>query len=71
MSTHKPSLLTEEDRKLLLKVHKLLEEVLETIEILENKETMKAIEEAEKNIRKGEVRNYKEFIEELEKTHEI
>jgi len=48
MSTHKLPLLTEEDRKLLLKVHKLLEEVLETIEILENKETMKAIEEAEK-----------------------
>ena len=71
MSTHKLSLLTEEDRKLLLKVHKLLEEVLETIEILENKETVKAIEEAEKNIEKGEVRNYKEFIEELEKTHEI
>ena len=38
---------------------------------MENKETMKAIEEAEKNIRKEEVRNYKEFIEELEKTHEI
>lgn len=67
MSIHKLSLLTEEDRKLLLKVHKLLEEVLETIEILENKETVKAIEEAEKNIEKGEVRNYREFIEELEK----
>jgi len=32
---------------------------------------MKAIEEAEKNIEKGEVRNYREFVEELEEAHEI
>jgi len=40
-------LLTDEDRALLLKVSNLLEELIETFEVLEDEETMKSIKEAE------------------------
>jgi len=65
------TLLTDEDRALLLKVSSLLEEVIETLDILEDKDTMKSIEEAEEDVKAGRVRSYNEFIEELEQSGEI
>jgi len=65
------TLLTDEDRALLLKVSGLLEEVIETLDILEDKDTMKSIEEAEEDVKAGRVRSYSEFIEELEQSGEI
>ena len=46
-SVSKGMLLTDEDRALLLKVSNLLEELIETFEVLEDEETMKSIKEAE------------------------
>jgi len=65
------SLLTNEDRELLLKVRNLLEEIVETLDILEDKDTMESIKEAEDDIKKGRLRDYKEFIEELRNSGDI
>ena len=65
------SILTDEDRKLLLRVSRLLEEVLETLEITSDRETVKAIREAEEDLKAGRVRGYDEFVEELRRSGEI
>ena len=49
------SLLTKEDRDLLLKVRNLLEEIVETLGILEDKDIMDSIKEAEEDIRQGRI----------------
>ena len=59
------ALLTDEDRALLSKVGNLLEEVIETLNILEDEDTMKSIKEAEEDIKAGRVRNYNDFTKEL------
>jgi hypothetical protein len=64
-------LLTNEDRALLLKVSNLLEEVVETFSILEDKEAMSCIKEAEEDVKAGRVRDYDEFLKELKKSGEI
>jgi len=58
-------LLTEKGRTLLLKVSSLLEEIIETLDILEDKDTMKSIKQAEEDIKAGRVRSYKDFLKEL------
>ena len=65
------SILTDEDRKLLLRVSRLLEEVLETLEVVSDRETVKAIREAEEDLKAGRVRGYDEFVEELRRSGEI
>ncbi|MFQ5710211.1 MAG: hypothetical protein ACE5GD_00375 [Candidatus Geothermarchaeales archaeon] len=65
------ALLTREDRELLVKTNRLLEELLETIDILEDKKTMQALREAERDVEAGRVRRYDEFIEELKGSDEI
>lgn len=64
-------LLTDEDRALLSKVSGLLEELLETVAILEDEDTMQAIRDAEEDIKAGRVRDYAEFIKELKGSGEI
>ena len=64
-------LLTDEDRALLLKINTLLEELIETLEILEDENTMKAIKEAEGDVKAGRVRSYNEFIKELKESGQI
>ena len=51
--------------KLLLQMRDLLEEILETIDILADKELMDAIAESEKEIKEGKTRDFREFIKEL------
>ena len=65
------ALLTDEDRALLLKVSNLLEEIIETFEILEDEYAMKSIKEAEEDVKAGRIRGYDEFIEELRRSGEI
>ena len=55
-------LLTDEDRALLVKVSSLLEEVVETFSILEDKEAMLRLSQAEKDVKAGRVRDYAEFV---------
>ncbi|MBC7091091.1 MAG: hypothetical protein H5T50_04180 [Nitrososphaeria archaeon] len=64
-------ILSDEDRALLLKVSSLLEEILETLDILEDKDMMESIEEAEEDVKAGRVRSYEEFVEELKQSGEI
>ena len=64
-------LLTNEDRALLIRVSSLLEEIVETFSILEDKETMTSIKQAEKDIKAGRVRDYYEFLRELKQSGEI
>jgi len=64
-------LITNEDRALLLKVSSLLEEIIETLDILENEDAMKSIKEAEEDVKAGRVRSHNEFLKELKKSGEI
>ena len=54
-----------------MKVSALLEELLETFDILKDEETMMAIREAEEDLKARRIRGYDEFIEELKKSGEI
>jgi len=65
------ALLTEEDIRLLRRLNCLLEEVLETLEVLADGELMEALKEAEEDVRAGRVRDYEEFIKELRQAGEI
>jgi hypothetical protein len=64
-------LITNEDRALLVKVSGLLEELVETFRILEDKEAMSSLKQAEKDVKTGKVRDYDDFFKELKKTGEI
>jgi len=64
-------LLTDEDKALLLRVSSLLEELLETLDLLEDEEAMESVREAEEDVKVGRVRDYDEFIKELKDSGEI
>ena len=64
-------LLTDEDRALLLKVSSLLEEIIETFDILEDEDAMKSVREAEEDVKAGRIRGYNEFIKELRESGEV
>ena len=64
-------LLTNEDRALLVKVSSLIEEIVESISILEDEEAMSTINQAEKDVESGRVRDYSEFFQELKNSGEI
>jgi len=64
-------LLTDNDRTLLLKVSSLLEEIIETLDILEDEDAMKSVKEAQEDVKAGRVRSYNEFLKELKKSGEI
>ena len=65
------ALITDEDRTLLVKVSSLLEELVETISVLEDKEAMVAIKQADRDAKTKKTRDYDEFIAELKQTGEI
>jgi len=59
------SVFDEDALKLLLKMRDLLEEILETIDILADKELMESISESEMELEEGKTRDFGEFIKEL------
>jgi len=59
--------LSKEDRKLLLDTRKLLEELLETLDILNNPEEVKALEQSEKEMSEGKLTSLDDLAHELEK----
>ena len=65
------ALLTDEDRALLVKVSSLLEKIVETFNISEDKETLASIRKAEEDLREGRARSYDEFRKELNESGEI
>jgi len=48
----------------LIKTHDLIEELLETIEVMSDKKIMLAIKESEKELIRGETRPFREFVKE-------
>lgn len=63
--------MTDEDRALLIKVSDLLEEVVETMSILEDKKAVSNLKQADQDIKAGRVRDYSEFLKELKDADEI
>ena len=69
---------TEEDRRNLRlvaeevsKLHLLMEELLETLDVMGSKEELQAIRESLEQVRKGETKDWDEYIDELKKKGEI
>jgi len=67
----KSNLLTDDDRILLLKMRDILEEITETLDIVEDEEALKPISEAEEDVKAGKIRDYDEFKGELKRSGEI
>ena len=68
----------EEDRKNLKilaeevpKLSKLIEELIETIDIMGNEEEVKAIRESLEQVKKGELKDWDNYINELRKKGKI
>jgi len=51
--------------KLLIETRDLLDELLETLDIMSSPETLRDIEEAEKEVKEGKIRDLEAFLEEL------
>jgi hypothetical protein len=64
-------LITDEDRALLVKMNGLLEELVETFNILKDKEAIISLKEAEADVKARRVRDYDDFLKELKQTGEI
>ena len=69
----KMACLNDEDRKLLLETKqkldeaaKLMDELMETIEIMSDPEMVKAIHEGEEDIRAGRVKDFRNLLKEEE-----
>jgi len=61
-------LLSEEDFRKLEELRDMLEEIIETIDLLLNPEALEGLREAEEDVDKGRVRSWDEFLKELKKT---
>ncbi len=48
-----------------------LEEILETLEIVSDRQTLKALEEGLRDMKAGRVRSYADFAKELHRSHEL
>ncbi|RLE90647.1 MAG: hypothetical protein DRN04_14620 [Thermoprotei archaeon] len=59
-------MLTEEEVQKLREVRDILEEVVETLDLLLDKEALKKLEEAEQDIKEGKIRKREEFIKEIQ-----
>jgi len=61
----KRSLLTVEEKELLSKAAGLMEQLIETVEVTEDKELVKDIEAAQREARKGRTRPLRDLVMEL------
>lgn len=61
------SLLSQQDRRLLLETRHLLEELLETEEVLRDKRLMKSIKESQRDLRSGRIYTFEELRRRLGK----
>jgi len=59
-------MLSQKEVKLITETRDLLEELLETLEIMEDKNLMEGIRKAQKDIKGGRVRDFDEFVKELD-----
>lgn len=61
------SLLTQQDRQLLLETRNILDELLETEEVLRDKALMKSIMHSRRDVRAGRVYTFAQLKQELRK----
>jgi len=66
MHTSKIIVLDKESIEIIKKTKELLDELLETIDILGDEKAIKKIEEAEKDEKEGRVRDFDEFMNEID-----
>jgi len=64
-------ILDREQVELLKRTRDLLEELIETLDIVADQTLMDAIKEGEKDVEAGRTRKYNEFIRELRDSNEI
>jgi len=60
--------LKEEDIKMLIRLRDLLDDIIETIEVMADEELLQEIREAFDDIKKGRVMDWEEFLREVEGT---
>lgn len=65
------SLLTDEERKLLIKAVNLMNELLETLEVMQDEELIKDLRTALREVEEGKTRPFNELIRELSLEKEI
>lgn len=64
-------ILDREQVELLKRTRDLLEELIETLDIMADQTMMDAIKEGEEDLESGQTRKYNEFIEELRNSDEV
>jgi hypothetical protein len=64
-------ILDREQLELLIRTKNLLEELIETLDIMADREMMEAVRRGEEDLKTGRTRNYEEFIKELKEANEI
>mgnify|MGYP000188545024 CR=1 FL=1 len=65
------SLLTDEERKLLIKAVNLMDELLETLEVMQDEELVKDLRTALREVEEGKTRPFNELVRELGLEEEI
>ena len=65
------SLLTDEERKLLVRAVNLMNELLETLEVMQDEELIKDLRTALREVEEGKTRPFNELIRELSLEKEI
>ena len=65
------SLLTDEERKLLIKAVNLMNELLETLEVMQDEELVKDLRTALREVEEGKTRPFNELVRELGLEEEI
>jgi len=64
-------LLTSEEKELLVKAINLMEELIETLEVMQDKELVQDLKDALKEVEEGKTKSLEELIEELNLEREI
>ena len=59
------SLLTDEERKLLIRAVNLMDELLETLEVMQDEELVKDLKNALQEVEESKTRSFNELIQEL------
>jgi len=65
------SLLTDEERKLLIRAVNLMDELLETLEVMQDEELVKDLRTALREVEEGKTRPFNELVRELGLEEEI
>ena len=65
------SLLTDEERKLLIRAVNLMDELLETLEVMQDEELVKDLRAALREVEEGKTKPFNELVRELGLEKEI